>query len=173
MNIMRNFTMILLLLTGINTSIAQTEWGTEHLVSNKNLAASDLYQDPELLKKMSSVFEYLKGSWCSEQKAKLIMEIIIFEQLNTCVEVGACLGSSSLPILVALEHLKKGHAYLVDAWSNEEAVKGLPQDDPNALWWSTLDMTAVKNQLLHMLGQWKLEPYCTVIQATSEKAVSQ
>ena len=121
---------------------------------------------------MDTVSEYLKNSWCSQQKAKLMMEIIIFEQLNTCVEVGTFMGSSALPILVSLEYLKTGHAYLIDAWSNEEAVKGLDKDDPNAIWWSTLDMNAVKNHLLHMLGHWNLASYCTVMHATSAQAVS-
>lgn len=168
--VIRIFTLALYLL---NVSIVQAlDWNVEHLASDKRLAISGSYNDSKLAKKMDDVFEYLKGSWCSKEKAKLIMEIVIFENLNTCVEVGTFVGSSALPILVSLEYLKKGHAYLIDAWSNLEAVKGLNRDDPNAIWWSTLDMNAVKNQLLQMIQNWKLASYCTVIHATSEKAIS-
>lgn len=164
---------IALFLSTVSVVQAADNWSLEHLASNKKLAGSGQHKDPKLAKKMDNVFEYLKGSWCSQEKAKLIMELVISQQLATCVEVGTFSGSSALPMLVGLEYLKKGHAYLIDAWSTQEAVKGLDQDDPNAKWWSTLDMNAVKNQLLHMLGSWNLAPYCTVIHATSENAKSQ
>lgn len=163
-----------LALSLITVSTAQArDWSVEHVPSDKSLALSDSYNDQGLAKKMDDVFRSLQGSWCSREKAKLIMEIIISERLERCVEVGTFSGSSALPILVSLEYLKKGHAYLIDAWSNQEAVKGLDADDPNALWWSTLDMNAIKNQLVHMLQTWKLDSYCTVIHATSEQALSQ
>jgi predicted O-methyltransferase YrrM len=168
--LIRNFTLALFLL---NIHVAHAlGWSLEHLASDKSLAMSDSYQDPKLAEKMNAVFDAIKGSWCSKEKAKLMMEIIIFERLNTCVEVGTFAGSSALPILVSLEYLNKGHAYLIDAWSNQEAIKGLNREDPNAIWWSALDMKAIKQQLLQMLRNWKLTPYCTVIHATSDKALS-
>jgi len=169
-NVLRQFTIALCLLH-VNVHCANS-WSLEHLASDKKLAASGSYNNPELARKMETVFQHLKNSWCSQEKAKLIMEIIIFERLTMCVEVGTFMGSSALPILVSLEYLKNGHAYLIDAWSNQEAVKGLSPDDQNAIWWSTLDMNAIKNHLLHMLGHWHLDSYCTVIHETSEQAVS-
>ena len=140
----------------------------EHLKSHQTLPENSKFENVK-----SQVTEYLKGSWCSAEKANLIMELIVTEHLRNCVEVGAFTGSSALPILAALRYLNQGHVYLIDAWSNQEAVKGLNAQDPNAIWWSTLDMKAVKNQLLHMVKSWNLTPYCTIIHATSEKAVQE
>ena len=116
------------------------------------------------------VYENIKDGWCSEEKAKLIMDCIICNHPKTCVEIGSFTGSTSLPILASLKYLNHGHAYLIDAWSNQEAIKGLDQDDPNTAWWSTLNMQSVKNQLLHMLSTWELNSYATVIHASSSQA---
>ena len=94
------------------------------------------------------------------------------ERLQVCVEVGTFSGASALPILTALKYLQVGHAYLIDAWSNQEAIKGIDNDDPNAIWWSQLDMNAVKSQFLQMLENKQLASYCTVIHAPSHQAVS-
>ncbi len=143
--------------------------GLEYLVSDRSV----IDNDPALKTTMNKVFESLKGSWCSKEKAKLIMELIIFKKLSKCVDIGTFSGDSALPMLIGLKHLnKKGRAYLIDAWSNEEAVRGLKKEDQNAVWWSSLDMDSIKSKLLKMLKMWKLDDYCTIIHATSEKAAS-
>ena len=88
------------------------------------------------------------------------------------MEIGAFTGSCTLPLLAGLQYLSRGNAYVIEPWSNAEAAKGLPKDDPNAIWWAGLDMQAVKNQFIHMLNNWSLTPYCQLMQTTSEKAVS-
>jgi hypothetical protein len=128
--------------------------------------------DPELVQLEQKVVDFLKNSWCSEQKAKIILEFIVEHQPKVCVEVGAFTGSSTLPILAGLQYIKQGRVYVIDAWSNEKAIRGLPKEDPNAVWWGSIDMKAIKDQFNLTMAQWSLTPYLQVLHMSSEQAVS-
>lgn len=135
-----------------------------------NLSAST---DPGLIQLEQTIVSALKGSWCSEEKAKLILECVITNRPQVCVEIGPFTGSSTLPMLAALRYTNhKAQAYVIDAWSNEEAVRGLPKDDPNAIWWASLDMRAIKNQFTQTVNRWSLTSYVQVLHMSSERAVS-
>ncbi len=121
----------------------------------------------------NDVCEYLKESWCSEEKANLIMDVIFETKPKVCVEIGVFTGSSFLPIAATLAYLRQGHAYAIDSWSNQEAIKFIPYADPNYKWWATVDMQEIKNQFLSMLDVWSFNSYVSVIHASSEKAISQ
>lgn len=121
----------------------------------------------------SSVCSYLNTSWVSQEKAHWIMDLIVMTQPKVCVDVGTFIGSSALPMAVALKYLGNGKVYLIDAWSNQEAIKGISMEDPNYCWWSTLDMQGIKEQCLSMIRQWALESYCQVIHADSYQAAQQ
>lgn len=127
---------------------------------------------PEFVQLEQRVVDFLKASWCSAEKAKLILECVVVNRPKVCVEIGAFTGSSTLPLLAGLQYINQGYAYVVDAWSNEEAVRGLPKEDPNAVWWSSLDMQAVKNQFIHTMSQWSLTPYFQVLHMSSREAAA-
>ncbi len=164
------FTITLFLLVSKVSGI-EGAWSSEYL-GPKNPIASKSLNDPAFQRLKKQVFEYIKGGWCTDEKAEIIMDCVVCSQPKTCVEIGSFTGSTTLPMLAALKYLGSGHAYLIDAWSNQEAIKGLDNDDPNTAWWSTLNMQAVKNQLLHMLSNWGLNSYSTVIHSSSSQACS-
>src|SRR5689334_13625467 len=111
---------------------------------------------PGLIDLETRLIESLKNSWCSDQKARLLLELVVLTRPSVSVEVGAFTGSCTLPMLAGLQYLGVGHGHIVDAWSNDEAVRGLPADDVNTVWWSGLDMGAVKGQFEQMLREWNL-----------------
>lgn len=150
------------------TATAHSDWNSKE-ISTKLFLPSDSQFD-EL---KTSVFNYLKNSWVTQEKAQLIIELIALTQPQVCVDIGAFVGSSALPMAATLKYLKSGKVYLIDAWSNQEAVKYISLKDSNYNWWSTLNMQTAKRQCLTMIRRWSLESYCQVIHAPSEQAVCQ
>lgn len=119
----------------------------------------------------SQVFKTIEGSWCSKEKASLIMDTIFYASPEVCVEIGVFTGSSFLPIVTALSCCGQGHAYAVDAWSNVEAVKGIP-DSEHYTWWSSVDMKSVYNTFCRTLSNPELSSYFTIISLPSDIAYS-
>jgi len=143
-----------------------------HIIE-ENLDSRELLQNLEFNILKNQLFKSLSNSWCTKEKANLIMETIFRIQPKVCVEVGTFTGSTFLPIVSVLSLLKQGHAYAVDAWSNVEAVKGIPQQDPHYKWWSTVDFETVYESFLNTIADKSLTPYYTTICASSSDAVSQ
>lgn len=134
---------------------------------------SVLSSDSQFNELKSMVYSYLSDSWVTQEKASCIMDLIVLTQAKVCVDIGTFIGSSALPMAVALRYLGSGKVYLVDAWSNQEAVKHISSEDPNYHWWSTLAMGDIKRRCLTMIHDWSLEPYCQVMHAPSEQVVHQ
>jgi hypothetical protein len=135
-----------------------------------NLSAA---HSPEFVLLEQKIVDFLKTSWCTEEKAKLILECVVANQPKVCVEIGAFTGSSTLPLLAGLKYLNHGYAYVIDAWSNKEAIRGLPKEDPNTVWWASLDMQAIKNQFIQTMDQWSLTPYFQTLHMSSQEAAAQ
>lgn len=117
------------------------------------------------------VYQYVKNSWCSEEKLKLIMELIAITRPNVSVEIGAFTGSSTLPILAAMQYNGNGKTYVVEPWSTEEAVKGLPEEDTTTEWWKNLDMEEVQKHFYHLMHHCSLESTYEILQMSSQEAV--
>jgi len=118
----------------------------------------------------NQIFKKVREGWCSEEKANLIMELVAQVQPKVCVEVGAFIGSSFLPCVATLHFLGQGKAYAIDAWSNREAIKGVPSNDPHYAWWSSVDMAVVYQSFLQTMVDPALAPYYETIYASSRDA---
>jgi len=162
----------LLLLLGIPGDLLRADWNPKYLPYDSAYTLTVL-KDPKLGALENRVFQYLTNSWCTQEKAKLLMELVAITHPQVCVEIGAFTGSSTLPILAALQYLEEGRAYVIEAWSNQEAIKGLPLNDPNTAWWGSLDMGALKNQFLSMIQTWSLPSTYQLLHMTSQQAISQ
>ncbi len=158
--------LVVLLLSTFTNLIAA--WDPE-CISNK---AATVLNNDDFINLKADVSAYLTGSWCSNEKAQLIMDLVVLTKPRVCVDIGVFAGSSTLPIAAALKYIQKGKVYAIDAWSNSEAVKYMDPSDANRSWWEHVDMTSIKQQFKTLLRQWKLEKYCTIIQKTSQAAAS-
>jgi predicted O-methyltransferase YrrM len=146
------------------------EWSADclQLADEKRLGA---LCDPAFIELRTRVIEYLKNSWCSEDKATLLLEVVVLTRPGVCVDVGAFTGSSTLPMLAGLQFVRHGRGYAVEAWSNDESILGLPAADVNRTWWASVDMTAVRTQFDDMLDAWSLRDWCEVLPIASADAV--
>lgn len=119
------------------------------------------------------VIENVSGfyGWCSGEKEERLREFVLRHSPRLCVEIGAFGGSTSYPIVSALKVLGTGHLYAIDAWSHEEAIRGFSSDDPNYEWWSSVDFEGIKVAFRKQLWARGLSPWCTLMQASSLKAV--
>jgi hypothetical protein len=128
-------------------------------------------QETDYLILKSSVTDYLQGSWCSKDKAELLMDLVLLTKPKFCVEIGVFTGSSLLPVAAALKYNKQGKIYAIDAWSNEVAIRHMSETDPNRSWWSLLDMSTIKGQFERMLVEWRVKKNCEILSLTSKDAV--
>ncbi len=150
------------------TAIGALLFYTPNISANANLEA---LRDPAYQSLKAKVQSKLVNTWCLPQKAELIMDVIVSERLNNCVEIGVFTGSSFLPIVSSLKYLGQGHAYAIDAWSNEEAIKYMDDEDPNKNWWAQVNMRKA-----HTFFQKRIQSfrkYYTELYSTSEEAAHQ
>jgi predicted O-methyltransferase YrrM len=143
----------------------QAEWDPECITQE-----IDRLHHVQFMHLKDKVSKQLIGSWCSQEKIQLLMDLIVLTKPTTCVEIGAFTGSSVLPVAATLKYLQQGKLYAIDAWSNHEATKGMDASDPNQSWWTHLDMDSVFFQFKSLLDSWMLNQYCFIIQKASADA---
>ena len=132
-----------------------------------------LISDVQFQQLKKDVVSELENSWCSAPKIDLMMELIHQIKPEVCVEIGVFTGSSLLPVAATLKYLRKGHVYAIDAWSNQETVKHINNDDPNYVWWSNVDMQAAQKACQELVARWELHSFCSLMQVTSSAAAPQ
>lgn len=130
-------------------------------------------QQEEYIELKKNVMKSLTNSWCSKEKTHLLMDLTLITQPEICVEIGAFTGASVLPVAAVLKKLNHGEIYAIDAWSNEEAVKYMEDNDPNKAWWSTLNMKSIYDAIQSMVQTWALTHCCQLIKSPSREAVNQ
>ena len=158
--------LVLLALTSISLN---AEWRPD-ILTQKNTHALAILNQPDVLDLKKRIFDYVNQSWCSHEKSSLLFELVLITKPKVCVEIGAFMGASTLPLLAGLQYVQKGEAFIIDSWSNDEAIRGLPSDDPNTIWWAGLDMPIIKSHFDHMVNYWSLSSSCHILEMTSKEA---
>lgn len=154
-------------------NLLRAEWEPEEALTDFDPSAFDALIDIDFLSLKGRVIETLKDSWCSKEKINLLMDLVYLTQPKVCVEIGAFTGSSVLPVAATLKLLQFGGIYAIDAWSNQEVVKNLADNDPNKPWWSRVNMSDARRFFDYTVYSWRLNAFCIAIQESSEKAVEQ
>ena len=65
--------------------------------------------------------------WCSEQKASILVELVLKTRPEKIVEIGVFGGKSLVPMACALKENGSGKIYGIDPWSSAESVVGAPK----------------------------------------------
>ena len=156
----------------ISQNNAHAEWDTAYLMNlgliSSTHAAS--LQEGAYNELKAHVLNELANSWCSQEKAVLIMDLMMLERPRVCVEIGVFNGASLLPAAATLKYLAQGDIYAIDPWSNQEATKNMDAADPNKFWWDQVDLESVYHSCHAMLSKWNLQFQCHVMPCTSEAA---
>lgn len=146
-----------------------SDWNPEYCFYDEDLS---VIEDPDYAVLKTRVHTALQGSWCSQEKATLLMDLTLISKPQVCVEVGAFTGSSIVPVAATLQYLKSGTVHAIDAWCNSTASKNLDDNDPNKAWWSTVDMTAVYSIFDGNMKSWNFDNV-VILQNPSSEAINQ
>lgn len=162
MTLVRSLFLLLLL------NAAHATWDPEYCLPDEDIS---VLEDSQFKKIKEETVDSLKDTWCSAEKVQLMMDLVCVTRPNVCVEIGAHSGSSVLPVAITLAYLQNGTVIAIDAWSNAVATRYMSYDDPNRLWWSTVNMEWVYRSFLEKISRYPLGNYCNVVRASSEDAV--
>lgn len=129
----------------------------------------------EDLKKQVCFFLPSIHGWCTEEKAKNFIDLVLEVKPKVCVEIGVFGGSSLFPTAMALKLLKSGVVIGIDAWDRLECIKYFDStiDMVNLNWWGNVNVYHIYNSYLHMLKTHMLEPFCITKKMTSFKAAAE
>ena len=117
---------------------------------------------------------YLDG-WCSREKALSFIDFILKEKPKVWVEIGVFGGSSFFPVASTFKFLGEGLIIGIDPWDKIECIKYYDpiKDQVDLKWWGNLNLNLIYFAFLNMLKVHALEPYSTVIRATSENGAEE
>ena len=139
---------------------------------------SSLYANPvenlpaETLKE--SVCQVLPGlyGWCTPEKARNFIDLVLEVKPELCVEIGVFGGRSLFPVASALKFLGDGLVIGIDPWNTEETIRYFDpvRDRAHINWWSKVNMEQIYYSYLGLLAQHDLDEYCITLKTTSESA---
>ncbi len=163
------FVMKIFLLSSLWIFTLFGEWDPEYCFPDDDLG---ILEDVLYKNLKSDIIFFLKGSWCSVEKAELLMDLIYVTKPAVCVEIGAFSGSTVLPVAATLKYLQHGTVIAIDPWSNAIATQNMDFNDPNRPWWSTVNMDGIYAEFVSKLARWKVIENCTIFRSTSETAAN-
>lgn len=116
-------------------------------------------------------FAYMKQlhGWCAEEKAGVLVDMVLKYKPETILEIGVYGGKSVVPMAYALKVNQKGIIYGIDPWDSNESVAGLLNPD-NRHFWQWLDHLSIMNYLIQKIEDFDLNDQIVLIKSTSEAA---
>jgi predicted O-methyltransferase YrrM len=124
----------------------------------------NVYQEKVLKEKTSF------PGWCPEEKAKRIMNLLLSNPSDVCVEVGVYGGSSFFPMASALAFKKNGIAFAIDPWTNEACVEGYEKMSKHDQYWGSVDLAKAMNTFIDGMHRNGLDAQYCVMRMTSAQA---
>ena len=115
-----------------------------------------------------SMMSQLEG-WCSQEKAFILIDLVLKTRPDIIVEIGVFGGKSFIPMAYALKVLGKGKAYGIDPWDKQESIQGL-ENPLNKEWWGMLNHLDIMHGLIAKIKEFQLEEQIDLIQNTSSGA---
>jgi predicted O-methyltransferase YrrM len=107
--------------------------------------------------------------WCTQQKASVLIDIILRARPQIIVEIGVWGGKSLIPMAAALKANGLGKIYGIDPWDNAASVQWV-MDASNRQFWGTADHQAILRGLRQKIDQFALGDHIELIEKTSEEA---
>lgn len=107
--------------------------------------------------------------WCTEEKAKILFDLVLSSNSQITVELGVFAGRSLLPMAVAHKDKGSGIAIGIDAWKKDVCLEGTnsPLNDD---YWSRVDFSKTYLECQRLIVQHKLFDYCATLKIKSQQA---
>lgn len=124
--------------------------------------------EQSIKKQAIALMKQVEG-WCSEEKASVLVDLILRTKPDIIVEIGVWGGKSLLPMSYALQANRQGVIYGIDPWSNAASVEAV-ENEINRAFWSYVDHEAIMRALIQKMVQFDLGDHIALIRSTSEDA---
>ncbi|MGC1879177.1 MAG: class I SAM-dependent methyltransferase [Rhabdochlamydiaceae bacterium] len=112
--------------------------------------------------------------WCPKEKAKQIMNLLLSNPSDACVELGVYGGSSFFPIVSTLAFKNQGIAYAIDPWTNDLCLEGYEEkDEAHAKYWGKVDLDKVMNKFIKKMHENGLDSRFQIMRTSSAQAYLQ
>jgi len=107
--------------------------------------------------------------WCSEEKASVLIDLVLQTRPEVILEIGVFGGKSLIPMAYAQHTLGIGKTYGIDPWEAAASIEGM-QDPANIEWWKKLDHEFILRGLTEKIGAFHLENQVQLLKMTSAEA---
>jgi predicted O-methyltransferase YrrM len=121
----------------------------------------------DLKRKVFKSMKELHG-WCSEEKANILVDMILLTKPEKVVEIGVWGGKSLVPMAYAVQANGNGQVYGIDPWSPDASSVGM--DGVNLDWWSHVDHEGVYQGLVSSIAKFGLQDHVVLLRETSAQA---
>lgn len=107
--------------------------------------------------------------WCPEEKARWTYDLVK-SMPGPCsvVEDGVFGGRWLIAAAMALRERDSGYALGVDPYSRAAGMEGWELESEHSVWWSTVDLAAVRDRALKAIEELELQRWCGVVQSPIE-----
>jgi predicted O-methyltransferase YrrM len=118
-----------------------------------------------------SAAEHVLQGWCDHEKAMAIVDLILTERPEICVEIGVYGGRSLIPAAAALRQNGSGAVYGIETWRTDVATQHAT-NERNDDWWRNIDFHAIKTGLYSFIVDHDLASQVRIVEAPSADAAS-
>ncbi len=137
-------------------------------VSHYEYAIPHQPQNVQLKRQSFAYMSQLEG-WCSEDKAAVLIDLVVKYKPQVIVEIGVWGGKSLVPMANALRANGSGKIYGIDPWDNQESIKEIMSEE-NLEFWNRADHSSILDRLNKWIRRYGLKEQIDLLRCTSEQA---
>lgn len=126
------------------------------------------YHDTYTLSELIKLSQQRLEGWCSDEKCKKIIEIVLKRKPEIGVEIGVFGGRSLIPAAAAMQENKFGIMYGIESWSNSVATEHHISDIHDN-WWKNVDFIPIKRNFLEFISKYNLVEYIKILESPASQ----
>lgn len=131
------------------------------------VAGYDTRNSEWVKQKAFNAMSQLEG-WCPQQKAAVLIDLVLIKSPELIVEIGVFGGKSLIPMAYALKEIGKGKIIGIDPWSHAASAEGM--EGVNYDYWMSVNHELILSGLLQKIYQFGLVNYIDLVRSTSLNA---
>jgi predicted O-methyltransferase YrrM len=160
-------------ITNISKGMAAANRAAEKAARQiETYAATDLSATGAIPADVLSIVERAESKlegWCSREKAAVLVNLVLREKPEICVEIGVYGGRSLVPCAAALRHNGSGHIYGIETWRPDVATE-YAHSEENDAWWRALDFPLIKREFVRFIADHDLSWQIRLVEAPAADA---